>query len=126
MTDTVYTPEVTAEIVARYTDLVGKGADYETRTALVEELASELKVEVASVRGKLASEKVYVAKAPTKASTEATVSKEALAKAVGVVIGTDVPSLAKATKKDLEVLWNFLRTASDQFNADNGVTEPTA
>ena len=125
MTDSVYTPEVTAEIVERYTDLVGKGADYEARTALVKEIAAELEVEVASVRGKLASEKVYVAKAPVKGS-EATVTKEALAKAVGAVIGTEVPTLAKASKRDLETLWNFLRTASDQFNADNGVTEPQA
>jgi hypothetical protein len=125
MTDTVYTPEVTAEIVARYTDLVNKGADYETRTALVAEIAKELEVEVASVRGKLSSEKVYVAKAPAKDS-KSTVTKEAIAKAVGAVVGTDVPTLAKASKRDLETLWNFLRTSSDQFHADRGVTEPQA
>ena len=124
MSTEVYTPEVTADIVERYVAV--KGEEYDARTAVVREIADELGVTEPSVRGKLTSEGVYVSKAPSKSEAEATVTKEALAGAIGTVMGTDVPSLAKASKADLEKVWNFLRTASDQFNADNGVVEPTS
>ena len=124
MTDNVYTDEVTARVVARYNEV--RDENYEVRTEVVAAIAEDLGVEATSVRGKLVAEKVYVAKAPTKGTAGASVTKGELAKAVGAVVGADVPTLAKASKADLETLWDFLRTASDQFNADNGVTEPQA
>ena len=112
MTDSIYTDTVTADIVDRYVELRDSGADYNTRTELVNEMANELKVKPASVRAKLTSERVYVAKEKAKTGT-AGQTKEQIAAAFGAVIGKNVPSIAKASKTDLETLWNFYKELND-------------
>ena len=121
MSTEVYTDAVVADIKARYNAV--RDEEYEVRTTVVQEIADELEVERASVIGKLVSLDVYVPKAQ-KAREATTVTKEALAGAVGTVIGREVPSFAKAKKDELEALWDFLRTSSDQFHADRGIVEP--
>ena len=49
MTESVYTKEVVADMVERYEDAVGRGADYDERSAVVAELAEELEVDVLEV-----------------------------------------------------------------------------
>ena len=125
MTDTVYTETVTAEIVGRYVDAVESGATYDERTALVAEIAEELEVNAVSVRGKLVAEKVYVAKTATKAGEKrGTRTKADVVKALEAVTGVSLTSFEKATKVDLEAMFNFIVTASDEFNADRGLTVP--
>ena len=116
MTDSVYTETVMANLVARYKDVVAK--DYDTRTAVVKELADELKVSVASVRSKLVREGVYVAKEAAK-TKGAGMSKDEYVKALEAVSGETLTSFTKATKKDLEAFWNYMVKANDKFEADN-------
>ena len=122
MTDSVYTEAVVADIVERYEDAVGRGADYDARTAVVLELAGELKVSEASVRSKLVAEKVYVAKAKA-ASAADTTSKEAYAKALSAIVGTELKSVTKATKTDLKAIVDYITQASACRSADEGVDE---
>lgn len=122
MTDSVYTEAVVAEMVARYTDAVGRGADYDERTAVVKALADELEVTDASVRSKLVAEKVYVAKAKT-TSADAVTSKEAYVKALSAIVGKDVKSFEKATKADLKFVVDYITQASACRSADEGVDE---
>ena len=117
MTDSVYTKDVVADMVERYEDAVGRGADYDARSAVVAELADELDVTVNSVRAKLTAEKVYVAKA--KAKTEDTVtSKEAYAKALSAIVGKELKSATKMTKVDLKAVVDYITLASAQAEAD--------
>ena len=124
MTDTVYTEDVTRDVVARYVDAVEAGATYDERTALVAEIAEELQVAATSVRGKLVAEKVYVAK--TAGNTRGTRTKADVVKALEAVTGVSLTSFEKATKADLEAMFTFIVTASDEFNADRGLTVPGA
>ena len=125
-----YTKARTDVIVARYVEAVEAGADYDARTALVAELADELSAEAkvdvteGSVRSKLVAEKVYVGKVKAKA-VDAT-SKEAYVKALRDVTGLALASFDKPTKTDLKALFEWIATASDQFNAENGIVEPQA
>jgi hypothetical protein len=119
---TVYTEAVVADIVERYTDLVGRGAEYAERSALVAELADEFDVTVASLRSKLVAEKVYVAKAETKAEVGAT-SKEAYAKALSAIVGVELKSVSKATKADLKAIVDYVTTASAVADAEAGRKE---
>jgi hypothetical protein len=127
-----YTAEMTADLVERYTAAVEAGADYDTRTALVKELAAELTeatgedVSVASVRGKLTAEKVYVRKAKEgKTSTDST-SKDEYVKALRAVTGLSLKSVDKATKADVKALFEFITTASDQMAAEAAIGEVEA
>ena len=122
MTDSVYTDAVVADMVSRYEDAVGRGADYDARTAVVKALAGELEVTEASVRSKLVAEKVYVAK--VKASTaDAGTSKEAYVKALSAIVGKDVKSFEKATKADLKFVVDYITQASACRSADEGIDE---
>jgi len=114
MTDNVYTDTVVENLVTRYNDV--KGENYEARSAVVKELADELKVSVGSVRSKLVRENVYVAKETAK-STSKGMSKEEYVKAFEAVSGESLTSFNKATKKDLEAFWNYIVKASDQKDA---------
>ena len=115
MTDTVYTETVVANLVARYTDVAEK--DYDARTAVVKELADELKQSVASVRSKLVREGVYVAKVAAKSATSGK-TKEDYVKALEAISGETLTSFSKATKKDLEAFWGYIVKASDKADAD--------
>lgn len=115
MTDTVYTETVMTNLVARYNDV--KTEDYTIRTAVVKELADELKMSVASVRSKLVREGVYVAKEIAK-TTGNGMSKEDYVKALEAISGETLTSFTKATKKDLEAFWNYVVKASDKADAD--------
>ena len=117
MTDSVYTKEVVADIVDRYEDAVGRGADYDERSAVVKELADELEVTVASVRSKLVAEKVYVAKAKAKTEDSGT-SKDAYAKALSAIVGKELKSATKMTKVDLKAVVDYITLASAQAEAD--------
>jgi hypothetical protein len=126
-----YTEAVANSIKARYVELKDSGADYETRTALVQQIAGELtatlQVDVteASVRSKLVSMKVYAGK-PKKESATDSNSKEEYVKALRAVTGLELKSFEKATKVDLKALFEWLAEASAQFAADNGIVEPGA
>ena len=120
MTDSVYTKDVVADIVERYEDAVGRGADYDARSAIVAELADELEVTVASVRSKLVAEKVYVAKAKTATEVGGT-SKDAYAKALSAIVGTELKSATKMTKVDLKAIVDYITTASDRSDAEAGI-----
>ena len=119
MTDTVYTEAVVADVVERYTDVTAES--YETRTKMVEELAEEYGVSVASMRSKLVAEKVYVAKA--KAEGSDSTSKDAYAKALSAIVGVELKSVSKATKTDLKAIVDYITLASAVADADAGVKE---
>lgn len=108
-----YTAEMTADIVDRYQEAVQSGADYTARTALVKEIADELQTTEASVRSKLVSEKVYVAKERA-ATAKDSKSKEEYVKALRAVTGLDLRSAEKMTKTDIVGIFEFIKTASAQ------------
>lgn len=109
----VYTKEVVEGLVARYREVIAE--DYATRTERVKEMADELNVTVPSLRGKLVSEGVYVAQEPkVEANGVAGLTKTDFIKALEAVTGKKLPSFAKATKKDVETVWNYIRDASIQ------------
>ena len=123
MTTDVYTDKVTANLVERYNEV--RDENYEARTVVVQAIADELEVEKNSVIGKLVSEKIYVAKVVAKTAKTATRTKEDYVAAFEAATGIDeLGSFVNARKDQLEALWNFLVTTSDQFNADRGLTVP--
>jgi len=109
----VYTETVMANLVARYGDVVKE--NYDARTAVVKQLAEELKVSVPSLRAKLVGEGVYVAKEAAKTNG---MSKEEYVKAFEAISGETLTSFNKATKKDLEAFWGYVVKASDKADAD--------
>ena len=123
-----YTQSRTKALVDRYTAAVKAGANYDARTALVKELAAELTVEAevevteGSVRSKLVSEKVYVAKEKAKGEADSN-DKEAYIKALRAVTGLELKSVDKATKVDIKALFQKFVDTSNQFHADNGIDE---
>ena len=120
MTDTVYTKAVVADAVERYTDVAD--ATYEARTEVVKELAEEYGVSVASMRSKLVAERVYVAKEKAEGTSDST-SKDAYAKALSAIVGTELKSVTKATKADLKAIVDYITLASAVADADAGVKE---
>ena len=114
----VYTEEVVAGLVSDYLEVADQ--DYETRTALVKDLADELGVSVASVRGKLVKAGVYKANETVKADGTGTkgMAKEDYVKALEAISGESLGSFAKATKKDLAAFWGYMVKANDKFEAD--------
>lgn len=92
-----WTPETTAKLVAAY----GKG-----ETPL-KELAAMFGKSEAAVRGKLVSEKVYVAK--TKPETASKASKVEYVEAIRILTGLKgLDSLANANMADLQKLADYL------------------
>lgn len=124
MTTDVYTDKVVADLVARYNAV--RDENYETRTAVVQEVADELEVERASVIGKLVSiPGTYVAKVVAKATKTGSRTKEDYVAALEAVTGIDeLGSFVNTRKDQLEAVFNFIVTASDEFNAANGLTVP--
>lgn len=118
MTDNVYTDTVMTNLVARYNDVVAE--DYTARTAVVKELADELKVSVPSVRAKLVRAGVYVAKETAKSEGNG-MAKEDYVKAFEAISGESLTSFTKATKKDLKAFWDYVVKASDKADADKVV-----
>jgi hypothetical protein len=104
---TVYTPEVTARLVAEYT-----GAEtQEAREAVVEAFAQELEVKVASVRAKLVREEVYIAKVR---ETKRSATKAEMVAEIAARIGKSaeaLESLEKATATSLKALLKALPEA---------------
>lgn len=97
-----YTAEMVATIVARYK------ADPTRET--VEALASEFEKQPRSIIAKLSAEGVYV-KAPVAGKTKNgldVVKKEELVAKVTEALGVELPSLAKATKVDLQKLLTLI------------------
>ena len=117
-----YTAELTAKVVGAYVEAVEAGADYATRTAVVKALADELETSEASVRSKLVSERVYVAKEAT-AKEKDTTSKEAYIKALEAIVGAKLKSFDKATKADIKVVVDYITVASAQADAEAGRLE---
>lgn len=108
MTKSVYTPEVTAELVQKYS----AAESAEARNEVVETYAEKLEVKVASVRAKLVREGVYV-KAERERKSTATKSELVahLAEALGESEET-LESLEKATKGALTKVLAGLAKAS--------------
>ena len=122
MNDTVYTDAVVADVVERYEAVADE--NYDTRTAVVKELADEYGVSVPSMRAKLVNEKVYRAKEKAE-GTGAGASKDEYVRALSAIVGKDVKSFTKATKADLKVVVDYITTASAQRDADQGIVERT-
>ena len=98
-----YTAEQTAELVANY-----------AAGTSVDELALKFGKTVRSVVAKLSREGVYVKKVAASAETVARASrKEEVVLALELAAGTEMPSLHKCTKADLEKLLNFVRIAGN-------------
>jgi len=84
-------------------------ATQEVRDNQVKALAKQLNVSVPAVRGVLVYEKVYVTKVRSKKESEHTFNKEEIVNFLRVMINardSELKSLSKATRKDLEVLAN--------------------
>lgn len=114
-----YTVEMTDRVVSEYVAAVKAGADYEARQAVVKALAVELETTVPSVRGKLVSEKVYVAKETAKGEGKGdSQDKDAYVKALRAVTGLELRSVDKATKADVKALFDFIVQASAQAEVD--------
>lgn len=124
MTTDVYTDKVTANLLERYNAV--RDEDYAARTVVVQEVADELEVERASVIGKLVSiPGTYVAKVVAKTAKTGTRTKEDYVAALEAVTGVDeLGSFVNVRKDQLEAVFNFIVTASDEFNAANGLTVP--
>ena len=117
-----YTDEMTARVVDAYVEAVEAGLDYDARKAVVQSLADELETSEASVRSKLVSEKVYVAKETAKASgAKDSKDKDAYVKALRAVTALELKSIDKATKADVKALFEFITQASAQAEADASV-----
>jgi len=88
-----YTPEQTAEIIAAY-KAGGTGttpADFDARDAIVQELCDKYGREKRSVRGKLATEKVYISRTSVSGVTgETPEKKEVIAQRLANAVGTRV------------------------------------
>lgn len=115
--ETVYTESVVADMVERYTAV--RDEKYEVRANVVKELASELGVHEASVRGKLKFAGVYVSKEAENADKETAQTKASIVAALSAVVGKEVKSFEKASKADLETLWGFIRNMNDQFELES-------
>jgi hypothetical protein len=99
-----YTPEQVAALKAGYTGTDNKGE--------VKALAASLGKSEASVRAKLAAEKVYKSSAKAEAKSDR-VTKEALVEQVAAVVGLNEPEregLYKATKPAIEKILARLAT----------------
>lgn len=104
------TPNYSDEMVVRLHEVYDGEADEATRDAQVAQLAGEAGRSAGSVRAKLSSEGVYVAKAKAP-SGKNTVRKSALVSGIAGKLGVTevaVESLEKATKSALTLLYASL------------------
>ena len=91
-----YTDEMVVSMVEQYTATPTR--------ATVDALAMEFGKSARSVIAKLSREGVYVAQKPTTKSGAPIVKKSELVEQIEGHLGISVPSLAKATKTDLDSL----------------------
>lgn len=107
--------------VERLVLVYDRNANEETRAAQVKDLAAELGVTEAVVRGKLVSMGRYVAKATKQAKTEKGPDKAELVHALETALSVPrdkLESLTKANKAALQTLWDAFVRASEQANVD--------
>ena len=112
-----YTPEQTAILVDAYTSV---DTD-ETRAAVVEKYADEFGKPAQSIRAKLVSEGVYVAKAYKTKKGDKPESKAAIVAGIARILGVDqerVESLEKANKTALNLIRGTLAAAHAALNPE--------
>lgn len=100
-TNTNYTDAMTEELLAAYND--------DPTTETVKEFADKWEKSVRSVIAKLVREGVYQSKPRTTKTGEPIVRKVDLVSAIQSRMGTEAPSLEKATKQDLMKLAAFIQ-----------------
>lgn len=113
-----FTSEQVDVIVGTYT--ASAGEDYDARTKVVEALAAQFKVPVASIRGKLVAEKVYIKKEVAAKSATKGVKKEELVAAVEASMGVKMPSMKNMSVKDLVIFWERFVEMSAVRDANEG------
>lgn len=110
-----YTVEQVSAMTAAYVAAVAANKDYEARSAVVAEVAAEMNLTVPQVRGVLVNAGVYIPAAKAATSKASQVSKEELVKAFEAVTGeANLKGLTGATRKDLQKLWDWVVSVSDQ------------
>ena len=105
-------------IVGEYEAVID--ADYDTRTAVVKELATRYDVTENAIRGKLVAEGVYKKKETEAKASTARVNKAAIAKAFEHAMDLKLPSLTNMTGKDLQAMWERFVEMSDARNVEIG------
>ena len=113
-----YTPEQTAVLVDAYTSV---DTD-ETRAAVVAHYAEEFGKNPQSIRAKLVSEGVYVAKAYKTKKGDKPESKAAIVAGIAHLLGVDserVESLEKANKTALNLVRGSLAFAAAELNQED-------
>jgi len=114
----VYTEEQTLELVNAYS-----AAESATeRDSVVEDFAERYDRSVASIRGKLTREGVYVSKAKEKTTTTRGMRKAEIVHAIATMLGLrqDLESLNKATVNDLRLILDGLKNLNNQFELARG------
>ena len=112
-TTTAYTDDMTTELTTAYT----AAETDEARAEVVEKYADLFGKTVASIRGKLSREGVYVKKTK-KASGTRGMKKAEMVHAIGTMLGVrqDLESLEKANLNDLRVVLDALIALNDRFD----------
>lgn len=104
--------------VADMIDAYGEGNTDVERKAIVDRLAVDMGKSSRSIIAKLVSIGVYIKKSTTKKSSAAnTMRKGEYVNAIRIMLGAkdkELKSLDKATKADLEVIMNQLKTINNQ------------
>lgn len=96
-----YTEEQTTELVTAYTSVETQ----EARDEVVSQYATKFDKNLQSIRAKLSSERVYVAKERTTKGGDPIVRKEALVAQIATLMGEEeetIGSIEKATKPTLQ------------------------
>ena len=108
MTKTV---NYTTDQVSKMIDFYSAQTDADSRTLAVSQIAKELGKSVKSVIAKLSREGAYVKAVKATKTGKAIVKKEAIVKSIASTLDLDfsqIKSLGKATKADLETLHKAL------------------
>jgi len=105
MSTDVYTDEVVQDLVDAYTAVADE--DVSTRNAVVQSIARSLDVTVNSVRGKLVSLGVYIAKAKDAKGAKAPLKAD-LAAALADKTGIDAKDFIKMTRDSLVTLTDLM------------------
>lgn len=114
---TNYTENQVKAMVEGYNAVAGQ--DYNERSAWLTRFADANEFSVNSVRAVLVRAGVYKKKETSEAGSKGA-SKEELVSAFNAVTGKKLTSLKNASRKDLQALWDYIRTASDANDLENG------
>ena len=118
-----YTPTQTAELVEAY-EAAGEGEEnQEAREAVVQEFAGRFGKSAQSIRSKLTSEGVYIAKTYKTKTGAKPESKAKIVQDIAAVLGVadeTVESLEKANKKALSLIRGTLIRAYQALNVPEG------